>query len=261
VLTSHASAQRLYFTTTSYGSSRSSSGVVVALWDTWSIAEEAARRWIADGSLKQGWVSRHSRESWLRLMWEVEQLSQQAEFGPYDIELGAAVMVEARMLRWLRWRRPHIRLSARVPVRHFMSTDCTGEHELTCAHTVVMRAGRHYARFTLPGGPDGLEFGVVQPGSWEHFITHFDVSGCDFGGHVGLLLDLDQGSLCAYANDKLFRILVSSGLRGGFCWAACVNWLQDGDERILIEPQQLAPPPPTSQDVMQAKERFGREIK
>ena len=31
VLTSHASAQRLYFTTTSYGSSRSSSGVVVAL--------------------------------------------------------------------------------------------------------------------------------------------------------------------------------------------------------------------------------------
>ena len=60
VLTSHASAQRLYFTTTSYGSSRSSSGVVVALWGTWSIAEEAARRWIADGSLKQGWVSRHS---------------------------------------------------------------------------------------------------------------------------------------------------------------------------------------------------------
>jgi hypothetical protein len=50
VLTSHASAQRLYFTTTSYGSGDGGDAAAVAVAaqvvDTWSIAEEVARRWL-----------------------------------------------------------------------------------------------------------------------------------------------------------------------------------------------------------------------
>ena len=39
----------------------------------WSIAEEAARRRIADCTdQERGWVPRRGRESWLGLMWEVE---------------------------------------------------------------------------------------------------------------------------------------------------------------------------------------------
>jgi hypothetical protein len=38
----------------------------------WSIAEEAARRWIANRTdQERGWVPRRGRESWLGLMWEV----------------------------------------------------------------------------------------------------------------------------------------------------------------------------------------------
>ena len=44
--------------------------------EMWSIAEEAARRWIATECTdqEQGWVPRRGRESWLGLMWEVESL-------------------------------------------------------------------------------------------------------------------------------------------------------------------------------------------
>ena len=56
VLASHAAAQRLYFTTTSYGSAvpsgaasaASGGGAAAQAADTWSIAEEAARQWIVN---------------------------------------------------------------------------------------------------------------------------------------------------------------------------------------------------------------------
>jgi hypothetical protein len=50
--------------------------------EMWSIAEEAARRWIADCTEQErGWVPRRGRESWLGLMWEVESLRRGAVFG------------------------------------------------------------------------------------------------------------------------------------------------------------------------------------
>ena len=50
--------------------------------ELWSIAEEAARRWIANCTDQEcGWVPRRGRESWLGLMWEVESLRRGAVFG------------------------------------------------------------------------------------------------------------------------------------------------------------------------------------
>eukprot|EP01046_Picozoa_sp_COSAG06_P047721 COSAG06_NODE_6994_length_2683_cov_62.353702_1_plen_136_part_10 len=47
--------------------------------EIWSIAAEAARRWISNGSdQERGWVPRRGRESWLGLMWEVESLRRGA---------------------------------------------------------------------------------------------------------------------------------------------------------------------------------------
>ena len=94
VRTSRASAQRLYFTATSYGSSSSAvpvpsggasapaAAAAAQAPDTWSIAEEVARRWIASGTdQERGWVPRRGRESWLGLMWEVQSLRRAAVFG------------------------------------------------------------------------------------------------------------------------------------------------------------------------------------
>ena len=59
----------------------SSSGAAAAAQqaEMWSIAEEVARRWIIDCTEQErGWVPRRGRESWLRLMWEVEVLRRGA---------------------------------------------------------------------------------------------------------------------------------------------------------------------------------------
>ena len=47
--------------------------------EMWSIAEEAARRWIATCTdQERGWVPRRGRERWLGLMWEVQSLRRGA---------------------------------------------------------------------------------------------------------------------------------------------------------------------------------------
>jgi hypothetical protein len=55
VLSSQTEARRLYFTTTSYGSGDGGDAAVVAVAaqvvDTWSIAEEVARRWLVKSSV------------------------------------------------------------------------------------------------------------------------------------------------------------------------------------------------------------------
>jgi hypothetical protein len=94
--------------------------------EMWSIVEEAGRRWIADcTNQEQGWVPRRGRERWLGMMWEVESLRRAAVFdrSHADIALseGAALATKA--------------------VGDYMYRDA--------ASKAVMRAGRHYAQFTV----------------------------------------------------------------------------------------------------------------
>jgi hypothetical protein len=57
---------------------------------------------------------------------------------------------------------------------------------------------------------------------------------------VGLLLDLDQGSLTVYKNDERLGVMVVSGLRGEYCWAA-----ELGIHGSVVSIQAVAPPPPS----------------
>ena len=58
--------------------------------EIWSIAEEAAHRWIADCTdQERGWVPRRERESWLGLMWRVERLRHTLTF----TSIGAGVVL------------------------------------------------------------------------------------------------------------------------------------------------------------------------
>eukprot|EP01046_Picozoa_sp_COSAG06_P080775 COSAG06_NODE_28013_length_582_cov_0.944099_1_plen_128_part_01 len=92
------------------------------------------------------------------------------------------------------------------------------------ASKAVMRAGRHYVQFTVSGGSAVL-VGVIRPG-WdvEERLEASEANGHCFydtgdgrgfpGGHswegrqraneegdrIGLLLDLDQGSMTVYKN-------------------------------------------------------------
>jgi hypothetical protein len=188
-----------------------------------SIAEEAARRWIATYTdQEQGWVPRRGRESWLGLMWEVEVLRRGAVFGRSHEEItlsaGGAVATKA--------------VDYDTSIR-------------SAASKVVMRAGRHYAQFTVVSGVY-MYFGVIRPG-WdvEGGRDAWSVDGHCFyatmngrhhpgahhwegmqgareqGDRTGLLLDLDQGTMTVYKNDERLGVM-ATGLSGEYSWAVAL---------------------------------------
>jgi len=255
VLTCRAAAQRFYFTATSYSSAvpsgAASGGTAAAAAQqqagTWSIIEEAARQWIATCiDQERGWVPRRGRERWLGLMWEVEVLRRGAVFG-----------------------RSHesITLSEDGSVPTKAVHDYTNR---TAASKVVMRAGRHYVQFTVMSVSGDMFFGVIRPGwdveggqdaprvdghcfyytgngwccpgyhSWE------GMQGARVGDRIGMLLDLDQGSMTVYKNDERLGVM-GTGLRrrgGKFSWAVSLS--DDGSSaRIEAAP---VPAPATAEE-------------
>jgi hypothetical protein len=170
--------------------------------EMWSIAEEAGRRWVLSCTdQERGWVPRCGRESWLGLMWEVESLRRGAAvFGrsPEDITLSEG--------------------GSRATMGVNGAID-------SAASKAVMRAGRHYLQFTAVKGSIML-FGVIRPGwdveggedaPWED--GHCS-SGRE-GDRIGMLLDLDQGSMAVYKNDERLGVM-ATGLSGEYCWAVAM---------------------------------------
>jgi hypothetical protein len=118
----------------------------------------------------------------------------------------------------------------------------------------VMRAGRHFAQFTVEDGMY-MYFGVIRPG-WDveggESVYHVDGhclyytgDGSHMPGHrnwegrqgaheegdrIGMLLDLDQGSMTVYKNDERLGVM-ATGLSGEYSWA--VTWENEGDESPL----------------------------
>ena len=195
----------------------------------WSIAEEAARRWIADCTKQErGWVPRRGRESWLGLMWEVEVLRRGAVFGRSHESM---TLSEGGSLATM---------AMGNPISSFV----------TAASKAVMRADRHYAQFTV-----GTLFGVIRPG-WDveggqhaHHVDghcfYFTTYGTRFprgyvwegkrsaheeGDRIGLLLDFDQGSMTVYKNDERLGVM-ATGLSGEYSWAVTL-WNQGNSARI-----------------------------
>jgi hypothetical protein len=203
--------------------------------ELWPIAEEAARRWVLSCTdQERGWVPHRGRKSWLGLMWEVQSLRRGAVFGRSH---------------------EYITLSeggSRATV-HADGIGCT-----SAASKAVMRAGRHYVQFTVMSG-NYILFGVIRPG-WDveggknahcvdgHcFYDTYDgqrypgghdwegKQGAREGDRIGMLLDLDQGSMTVYKNDERLGVM-ATGLSGEYSWAVdqCLN-----GESALIRPAAL----------------------
>ena len=206
-----------------------------------SIPAEAARLWGAGCSEQErGWVPRRGLESWLGLMHEVGVLRLPLAFG-----------------------RSHagITLSENGAVATMSVDDWMTR---AAASTAVMRSGRHFAQFTVVVG-NNMMFGVIRPG-WdvEGGADAYNVDGHSFygtysgnrypgnhgwegmqgardqGDRIGMLLDLDQGSMSIWKNGERLGVMQAEGLTGPLCWAALVA-LQSDSARIESAPIPAAP--------------------
>ena len=133
------------------------------------------------------------------------------------------------------------------------------------ASKVTMRSGHHFAQFTaLEGG--GL-FGVIRAG-WdvEAGQEAEEVDGHCFyatgdgrrwpanahgrrnwegmqgveepGDRIGLLLDLDQGSMSVWKNDIMLGVMQAEGLSGPLCWATSMHCLRKAAKQCASSPRR-----------------------
>ena len=213
------------------------------------IAEEAARQWVADCSEQErGLVPRCELESWLRLVQEVAVLRLPLLFSRThaDITLseGGAVATRGGGGNWYR----------------------------AAASKVAIRSGCHFAHVTAVEGV-GLSFGVIRPGydvegganaqhvdghcfywkgeGWRYPGDH-DWEGrqeaWEPGNRIGMLLDVDQGSMTVWKNTVKLGVMQAEGLSGLYCWA--VELIPADSERVESAP---APASPTEEELAAAK--------
>jgi hypothetical protein len=227
-----------------------------------SLAEEAARRWVEGCSEQErGWVSWCGTESWLRLMHEVGLLRLPLAFGRAHggVTLSENGAVATKIVGGYAWR----------------ATQSGGSYDSRAAASkAAMRSGRHFAQFTVVSGTAML-FGVIRPG-WDvegeaeaynvdgHCCYYTATRGQRYPGHrawegmqgakatgdrIGMLLDLDQGSMTVWKNDEQLGVMQAEGLSGPLCWA--VSFIGQGDSaRIESTP---APASPTEEELAAAR--------
>ena len=222
-----------------------------------SIPEEAGRLWVAGCSgQERGWVPRRELESLLGLMQEVALLRVPLVFGrahdTVTLSEGGAV-----------------------------ATKSVDDHSRRiAASNVVMRSGRHFAQFTAEQGKFPM-FGVIRPGwdvgggeeaysavghcfYWLNIGWHFPAEQLPHGSRewdgmqdanqgdcIGMLLDLDQGSMTVWKNDDKLGVMQVESLSGPVCWAVDICELYDGDSVRIMS--AAAPPSPTEEELAAAK--------
>jgi hypothetical protein len=206
-------------------------GLVAA---TWSLAQEAARRHVCSRpALERGRVGSSPLArppTWLRTMRELEALR-----------------------RPLRFDRAHPNLlladgGARASNTALVTPILGDTTHRAAVSDTVMRRGLHYAEFALSHNEHMCfnMIGAMRP-DWDVLsnIPVFGSAGSCFynsangarcpgnsdwlgrqrargGDRIGLLLDLDRGSMTAFKNSRMIGVLQESGLRGPLCWAAAV---------------------------------------
>ena len=52
------------------------------------------------------------------------------------------------------------------------------------------------------------------------------------GDRIGMLLDLDQGSMTVWKNDEQLGVMQAEGLRGPLCWAASLYPIRQCAHRV-----------------------------
>ena len=248
-----------------------------------SLAEEAARRWLAGCSEQErGWVPRRGLESWLGLMHEVGVLRLPLVFGR-SAELVSLSEGGAR-------------------ATHMIVPGSAG-YGRVAASRVVMRSGRHYVQFTLGNDSHGVDLGVIRPG---FDLEGTDRSACEASGscfygvggecvytdayeedgatgsyrwlgmqdmaagdRIGLLLDLteraqegQQGTMTVFKNGEKMGVMVTDAagnqasagpeLIGPLCWAVD---LMGSNDSVRIE-SLAAPPAPTADELQRARDYY-----
>jgi len=210
-----------------------------------SIPQEAARLWVAGCSEQErDWVPRRGLESWLGLMHEMGALRLPLAFG---------------------WSHPTIALSENGAVA---TVGLVGGMFRSAASDVVMRSGRHFAQFTETVGDRFVAFGVLRPG-WGVRVgaDAFNVDGHCFyytrsgnrlpgrhawegmqgarkqGDSIGMLLDLDQGSMSIWKNGELLGVMQAEGLTGPLCWGVSM-----GFQRCSVRIESAAVPVTINED-------------
>jgi hypothetical protein len=218
-----------------------------------SLVDEAARRWLLAtcGPNERAcllWRSQQGR--WVGLMREAELLRLPLVFSRLDPD-AFSLSDDGCMVTATRWM------------------------DQTAACGTVMRAGRHFAQFELVEGTF-MMLGVIRP-SWDvvsQLHAHEQARHCFYhtgsgqrfpgrrpakrkwtgiahaskGDRVGLLLDLEQGSMAVYKNDERLGIMQESGLSGEYCWAVGIA---TPGYSVRIQPMPLPPPaavPPAEPD-------------
>lgn len=211
-----------------------------------SVVEESARRLLSRCNEKeQAWVRHlHPRTSEL-----VTSIVEPTRLG--GAENWTGTMHEVELLRCAAvFGRSHECIKLSQGGSRATTIECSDGISRTAASNVVMRAGCHFAEFTVVQGWD-MCFGVILPG-WNvhsgataqcadgHCFYHTG-SGCLYpGGHywlpqrinthsctkgdrIGLLLDLDRGSMTVYKNNRRLGVMVASGLSEKYCWAVSLR--------------------------------------
>ena len=220
------------------------------LWpEVLSIVEEAGRRWVtACSEQERGWVPRRELESWLSLMHEVELLRLPLAFGRAHTDI---TLSEDRVLA---------------------TSSVHGGGFRVAASMVVVRSGRHFAQFTVR--QDYMAFGVIRPGWDVHGVQRADdedghcflntyyngmrfpgyinwegAQGATEGDSIGMLLDLNQGSMTVWKNDVKLGVMQAEGLSGPLCWA--VSMYTEGTSGLIES--RPAPASPTEDELEVAK--------
>lgn len=232
--------------------------------EMWSVASEVARRWIAARSAQhRGWVPRRPQDCWLGLMAELQRLLWSAVFvraPPWRDAVQVAITHS--------WRPTLAAFPEcwRLSVATKNGPSVPGQ-SVPVATAVAMRAGRHFARFTVMRGEDML-FGLVRPGYdvdggaiTEDVDGHcfYDLSNGDLwpgprswegqgwteggeeGDTIGMLLDFDDGTLTIFRDEAagLERLgVMARGLSGEYCWAVSM-W--PGGHSAQLESPVCAP--------------------
>ena len=152
------------------------------------------------------------------------------------------------------------------------ATRDAGYGHQAAAGTVAMRSGRHFAQFMVMEGGSNMFLGVIRPG-WdvEGGESAFNVDAHCFyrtyGGHrcpspsnwegrlgaiadgdcIGMLLDLDQGSMTVWKNGEKLGVMVAEGLSGTLCWA--VSLYDQGEIVRIASPPAHVPASPTEEEL------------
>jgi hypothetical protein len=239
-----------------------------------SIPEEAARRWVLRCSEQEReWVSFRTTEHWLCLMHEVEVLRLPLAFGQAhaSVTLTENGAVATKGARWdaqsagskvvMRSGRHFAQFTVLTPcspsswqlaagvIRPGWDVGPEGGVNAEAPEDVdghcffSNNEGRCYPGFGYPKGYETYSF-YINYHWWEGMQPAREP-----GDRIGMLLDLDQGSMTVWKNGEQLGVMVVEGLTGPLCWAVSMRG-QGSSVRIESAP---APASPTEEQLAAAK--------